>query len=684
MNKPSKSRIGRRIVLLVLFSISLSVAMLTIAILTFELRDSIEQRKTHVQSMGYILAAAVADHVASGNAEEALKALRSIRNLSDVHAVIAVDRDGRQLAALGNASMLSGDIIDTSSGWFAPLSRGWFPVATEIISSGKLVGKLILVADISDLRWQVARTMLTTLLLAFFAGGIGLAAAVRLQRRITAPIASLIGAMTYIRDARDYQAKVTHTSDDETGVLVDAFNGMMQEISYRDESLKKLAYFDPLTGIANRQEFQRHFSVVLDSALKSGTSAALFLIDIDEFKTINDSFGHSAGDSILMDVAARFMTTCSEDQLLARLGGDEFALVAKNVSTVEEAQAIAAPLVASLFKPLDIAGRMISIGASIGVAFMPRDGATTVDLLRRADLALYSAKRDGKGRVNFYHPGLDEDMQTMMMLAQDLRQALAERQFEIHYQPQVNLQQRRVDGFEALLRWNHPERGYVSPARFIPIAESNGLICDIGHWVLTESCAQARHWIDAGQDFEWISVNVSVSQLRQSDFVSEVLDILIHTRLPPNKLCLELTESLFAGSSSGWIKDILSQLKALGVQLAIDDFGTGYSSLAYLLGLPFDKLKIDRAFVHGIHQNEKRRRLLRGIAELAHALNLSTVAEGAEAMEDVGLLTGLGIHHVQGYAFSHPIPGSEVAEKARDIELLLKGTASSHELIGAA
>ena len=361
----------------------------------------------------------------------------------------------------------------------------------------------------------------------------------------------------------------------------------------------------------------------------------LFLLDLDQFKGVNDSYGHSAGDSLLMDVAARFKAECPDNLFLVRLGGDEFAVVATGIATESEAQTVLAPLIASLLRPVDIFGREILIGASVGVAMIPRDGNSTADLLRRADLALYHAKREGRGRVMFYRPWLDEDMQLRTALAQDLRQAIELGQLEAHYQPQVNIQTGEVDGFESLLRWRHPVHGDVSPAKFIPIAESNGLICSLGHWILRESCRQAKAWIDEGLDIRKISVNVSIAQIRQARFELEVEQILLDTRLAPSVLCLEITESLFADTSLVRVQTVLESLKGVGVKLAIDDFGTGYSSLSYLNGLPFDELKIDRAFVSGIGSNASKHRLLKGMIELSHALDLSVIAEGAESEDEV-------------------------------------------------
>jgi EAL domain-containing protein (putative c-di-GMP-specific phosphodiesterase class I) len=262
----------------------------------------------------------------------------------------------------------------------------------------------------------------------------------------------------------------------------------------------------------------------------------------------------------------------------------------------------------------------------------------------------------------FYRPWLDEDMQLRSLLAIDLRQAIELGQLEAHYQPQVNIQTGEVDGFESLLRWKHQVHGDVSPSKFIPIAESNGLICSLGHWILRESCRQAKAWIDGGLDIRKISVNVSIAQIRQARFELEVEEILLDTRLSPSVLCLEITESLFADTSLVRVQTVLESLKGVGVKLAIDDFGTGYSSLSYLNGLPFDELKIDRAFVSGIGSNASKHRLLKGMIELSHALDLSVIAEGAETQDEVKILREMGAEQVQGYVYSRPVTAADIPD----------------------
>jgi diguanylate cyclase (GGDEF)-like protein len=658
------SKIGRRIVALVLVSVVLSIVTVTAIFASLQLNETIANRRASIEATGYVFASAIADHVAKGDSAEALKVLRSITRVPDVSYAAALDAENREIAALGSTVLAAADLSPDEPRILTMLARGSFPVAVEIVKGGRPVGRLIIVADVSSLRDGLLRDALVMVLTAFAAAMFGLATAARLQRRITRPILSLTETMRRIGETRDYTAKVEHVAEDETGALVDSFNGMISEIALRDRKLERLAYHDQLTGAANRQLFHLN----LERTLARGSAhAALLLLDLDGFKNVNDTFGHSVGDALLIAVAKTVETELPPEMQLARLGGDEFAVIAPDIASEQGAEGVAARIMAALLKPVVIDQREIFVSTSIGIVLVPRDGASPEELLRRADLALYCAKREGPSRVKFYRPALDEDVQRRSELARDLRRALDAGSLEVHYQPQVDLATGEVVGFEALLRWKHPERGYVSPAIFVPIAEESNLICELGLWVLRESCRQLVAWIDAGHMPRQVSVNVSMAQIRQAEFHLDVGEILRQTGLRPSLLCFELTESMFIGTSRRRADYILEALKQAGVTLAIDDFGTGYSSLSYLRELPFDKLKIDRAFIAGIDVDSDKRRLFKGIVDLGHALGKSIVAEGAETNGEVKVLQQLHADQVQGYIFSRPLPAAEALAAATSI-----------------
>jgi diguanylate cyclase (GGDEF)-like protein/PAS domain S-box-containing protein len=463
---------------------------------------------------------------------------------------------------------------------------------------------------------------------------------------------------------------ITKADHDEHG-RIQGFVGTIQDITERkraERDLEKLAFHDPLTGLANRALFQRSIRRYIMLAGENFRSAALFLIDLDKFKEVNDSLGHAAGDELLVIVAGKLKQGLPEDAFLARLGGDEFAVIAPDADKAA-ALAIGGRIIELLGEPLHLKQGEVGIGASIGCVLIPKDGVEADDLLRKADLALYRAKDDGRNRIQLFMPELSEVVQEKNRLARDLRRAMeTEAGLEVHYQPQFDPARGRVTGYEALLRWKHPERGYVPPAEFIPIAESSALITDLGLWVLRESCRQMRAWLDAGHPERDVAVNVSAAQLWQGEFEADVRRVLAETRLPPHLLTLEVTESLFVREGEGRVSRILSNLRGLGVTLALDDFGTGYSSLGYLNQLPFQKLKIDRVFVSGVDAIEQRQRLLRGIIELGRGLGMTLIAEGAERPEEVEVLRRFGCDGIQGYIFARPAPAAEVMRVSAGIE----------------
>jgi len=448
--------------------------------------------------------------------------------------------------------------------------------------------------------------------------------------------------------------------------------GTVQDVTERKEAerrLEQLAYSDPLTGLANRTLFKRRLAGLIEGCAMEGRSGALLLIDLDRFKEVNDSLGHAAGDELLIRVAAALRQDLGPRAFIARLGGDEFAVLAEGCGMSDAAlTALADRLIGRLSGPVDLTEGEAFVGATIGIARLPEHGATAETAVRNADLALYTAKEAGRGRAQLFEPVYAQAVDQRLDLARHLRHAVETGALKAHYQPQVDLRTGCVTSFEALLRWTHPERGPISPAEFIPIAESSGLIVDLGLWVLREACRQGRAWLDAGLPPRSISVNVSPAQIWNVDFETAVSAVLAETGFPAKLLCLELTESLFVDHTEQRISRTLTALSGLGVRLALDDFGSGYSSLGYLTRLPFDWLKVDRAFVDGISTAPEKRKLLGGIIALSHGLGMTVVAEGAELPAEVDVLSGLDCDLVQGFVFSPPIAPDQAPLAAAHIE----------------
>jgi diguanylate cyclase (GGDEF)-like protein/PAS domain S-box-containing protein len=415
-----------------------------------------------------------------------------------------------------------------------------------------------------------------------------------------------------------------------------------------------MAHHDALTNLPNRVLFYQRLEEAL-GRMRRGESLAVLCLDLDHFKRVNDTLGHPVGDRLLQVVAQRLGAALRETDVVARLDGDEFAVVQIPVRNPNEVTMLAGRLVDALAQPYEIHGHEVVVGASIGIALAPGDGDTPDLLLRNADMALYRAKQEGRGTFHFFEPEMDRHIQARRLLEVDLRKALVNGEFELFYQPLINLGTNMVSGFEALLRWRHRERGMVSPAEFIPIAEETGLIVPLGEWVLRQACAEAATW---SCDVK-VAVNLSPVQFKSRNLVQTVMSALAYSRLPASRLELEITESVLLDENEANI-DTLHRLRALGVRISMDDFGTGYSSLGYLRSFPFDKIKIDQSFVRELAQRPDCMAIIRAIAGLGTSLGIATTAEGVETNEQLERLRAEGCTEAQGYLFSEPRPRGEI------------------------
>ena len=391
---------------------------------------------------------------------------------------------------------------------------------------------------------------------------------------------------------------------------------------------------------------------------------ALLFVDLDGFSSVNDTLGHVAGDVLLMRAAERITTCVRKADLVARLGGDEFTVALTDLRDPADAAVVARMLSEELAKPFDVGHGETFVSASVGIAVYPTDGTTAQELLRHADMAMYRAKEAGRGVHVFFEETMNREAQNRFALDRELRAALDERQFVLHYQPQLDLATNRIVGAEALIRWNHPTRGLVPPGPFIAFAEESGLIERIGEWALGEACRQFAAWQAAGVPIEHVSVNVSPRQFRKRDFVESVGRAITAARIAPRSLRLEITESVLVGSDES-AEETLALLTALGTPLELDDFGTGYSSLAYLKRLPVDTIKLDRSFVVDIATSEEAQAIAHAAVTMAHALNKVIVAEGVETDEQLELLRVWGCDAVQGYLLSKPVPADAFAALVR-------------------
>lgn len=446
-------------------------------------------------------------------------------------------------------------------------------------------------------------------------------------------------------------------------ILLVGFASASIETNLESEAQDKLAHaalHDPLTAMPNRMWLTQYLSALHLRLLGDETErAAVLTIDLNLFKEVNDLHGHAVGDKVLQAVAARLSSQQGPDEHIARVGGDEFVAVKQGFRRVEQVLAYAERLHASIIEPIDLDALSVRVGASIGIATSLSEGRDPQDLLHKSDLAMYRAKSDHAGSICQFSADMDRQSRDRLQLVHDLRQAGAAGQFELAYQLQNDLTTLDPLGFEVLLRWNHPTRGRVSPAEFIPIAEETGLIREIGHWVLRAACVEAASWPHPYQ----VAVNVAPQQLVQPSFVEDVMDILLETGLSPERLELEITESSIIDDQAHTLK-VMHQLKSYGVRIAMDDFGTGYSSLATLQTFPFDKIKIDRSFVRGVHKNAQSAAIVRSTLLLGSALQIPVLAEGVEEKDELIFLQNENCTSVQGFYFGKPMSQSEMREIA--------------------
>ncbi|MCJ2186012.1 EAL domain-containing protein [Novosphingobium beihaiensis] len=442
--------------------------------------------------------------------------------------------------------------------------------------------------------------------------------------------------------------------------VMDKFNNFMgfrgsgtdlTETRKSQQHATQLARFDSLTKLANRFQMSEWLEKVLSAPRVESRACAVFLLDLDRFKQVNDTMGHPAGDALLKQVAERLTRTVGDMGRVGRLGGDEFQMILPGHHQREGLAHLARRIIENLSQPYSIDGARVVIGASVGISICPEDGTSSEELIRNADLALYAAKGGGRGRHHFYDDDLHSDAKERQELEEDLRDAIANGALELHYQPQVRTVTEKITGFEALLRWKHPKHGYMSPAKFVPIAEETGLVAQIGEWALRTACRDLAKWPDSVR----VAVNVSPLQFANPALPAIVANAIAATDISPSRLELEITESVFLGDDKS-TETMFAALKAIGVRLALDDFGTGYSSLGYLKKAPFDKIKIDQSFVRGATiEGSRNGAIISSIVSLAEALGMETTAEGVETLDELDLVRMLGCSHVQGYIYEKPL-----------------------------
>lgn len=666
-NRPLRDKLAHTGFLLT----SAAMAVLLATLLAYQLvvqRTALEEdMRAHARVIGSNITAAIM----FGNDQEAHETLSSLSAVPDITWAAFLLPDGQELASYQRET--AEPAVDRAEGE----DIGWrfLLVRQPVMLHDQLIGNIAVRASLASLYRDLALQAVFGMLAAALALTLSLVLTRRIASSIVRPLLSLVQLTEQVRAVQDFSLRASLYGNDEVGRLAHSFNDMMEQLEWHDarisaelqqrrlneQQLNQLAYHDPVTGLHNRHYFKEKLENAVSEVMRYATSCAVLFIDLDDFKIVNDTLGHETGDKLLILVAERLRTTLRSNDVVCRIGGDEFAVIMEHGVAAAQAERVAANIVAALSGPFIIEGRQIGIGASLGISLCPEHAADTVSLLRNADTAMYLAKGSGKNNYRLYQAEMENGSVRRFTLEQSLRIALEQGQLQLLYQPLVDLSDSaRLVGFEALLRWNHPELGVVGPQEFIPLAEETGLIHPIGDWVMRSAFRQAQEWQAICPGVR-ISVNLSGRQLKKGNAVQRIFAAIEASGLPPYLVDIELTESILVDDHSATVSK-LQALRAAGICISLDDFGTGYSSLNYLKVFPVDTLKIDRSFVANLPDDASSVAITQAIMAIANGLFLDVVAEGVESEAHADFLRDAGCRVAQGYFFARPLDVAAATE----------------------
>lgn len=611
-------------------------------------------------------------------AEETLSALKAIPNV--VYAIIYA-QDGIVFARYKRADLKHFPVQSPSKEDYE-FGINRLSVFQDIALNKEIIGTIYIQSELRELYVRIIRNTGTVIVLIALSIFVAFLLLSKLQHAITKPILDLTHLMQIVSTRRDYSVRSPIQRGYEMGFLSKGFNEMLEQIQTRDteikrsyeqlsqelaerkraeETIKYMAYYDSLTGLPNRTLFNDRLSQAMRQVQRYGQKVAIVFFDLDNFKNINDTLGHTTGDLLLKAIAERLTNILRGVDTISHQGGDEFTILISGINHVQDVAKVAQKILDALSEKIRLDEHEIFITASMGISLYPSDGDSAETLVKNADIAMYAAKEQGRNSYQFYTPAMNTIIFERITLENSIRKALEKDEFIVYYQPRVDIKTGQTTGMEALVRWQHPDLGLVLPLKFIPLAEETGLIIPLGELVMWKACKQSKMWQDSGFPPLRIGVNFSARQFQQKNMIEMFTKILTNTGLKPDRLELEITESTIM-RDIGHAASMLHELHDIGIKISIDDFGTGYSSLSYLKNFPIDMLKIDRSFMMGVATNHDDEAIVEAIIAMAHILKLKVIAEGVETEEQMKFLRSRNCDEAQGYLFSKPLPAEELAQ----------------------
>jgi diguanylate cyclase (GGDEF)-like protein len=688
MKLPRHKSLAADITLIVLLASGLSLVVFTAAMMLFDKSSSIAQSDARLGTLADIVGQNSTAAVDFDDRRAAAQVLQALRKEPRIVSACLYNASGALFSAYYREA--SAAMCPRVNGPHAESTPNLRSVSRPILRTSEVVGTIYLLGDLRDLHTRQRTLVELSALLAVFSLSVGGIAGLLMQRRISKPISRLAHGMHEVTSGGTFESRAAVEGSRETMELAQEFNLMLAELERRDQiakqaeaQLQQEASTDALTGLPNRRLFLDRLPQIIALAQREHRAVALLYLDLDGFKLVNDSLGHSVGDTLLCEVAERFKKHIRKSDTLARIGGDEFTVILSSLHEAGDANIVAQALLSSLTKPFRIEGHDITIGASIGVSTLSDAQTEGDDLLQQADSAMYAAKKSGRNCTMFFTSDMSQIARERLTIENELRGALERGEIYVCYQPEFSVTTGELVRFEALARWRHPTLGQITPDRFIPVAEESGLIHTIGAFVLEQACMEALKWKQPLNNPMQVAVNMSAIQFNSEDILKTMAEILNRTGIDPGLVQIELTESVMVGSLRRSAEK-MRKMQKMGLSIAIDDFGTGYSCLSYLPELPINAIKIDRSFTNKLCQGSETVKMVRSMVDLAHSMEMRVIVEGVEDRTQLGLLREIGADEVQGFLLGRPGPNpSSLAELGRrsDTGLLMEGQCTIPEPI---